>query len=424
MINFLKPTPLLAICLLLLSGPMANAQVRLSIDSCFALAERNYPLVRQYRLIEKSVEYSIENANKSTLPQLSIAGQATYQSAVTELPFDMPGTTVEPLSKDQYRLYGEVNQPITTLFTVKDQKSLLQGNSSIETQKIEVALYKVKERINNLYFGILLIDGQIKQVSLICKDLQTGIDKINTAIANGVALPSDADNLKAELLKAKQRIIELKANRQAYTAMMGHFIGREIAESTELELPQAIASTSDINRPELEVLDLQLQNIHLQNKLIGYKKLPMLSAFVQGGVGRPALNMLSNEMEPYYLGGLRFNWNISSFYTNKNEKKLLALNQDGIGVQKEVFLFNTQVALEQQNADVLKAQELMESDREIIKLRERIKQTTQLQLENGTANSNDYLTAVNAQDQAQQNLLLHQVQMVMAQYNQQITSGN
>lgn len=424
MINYLKPTPLLAICLLLLSGPMANAQVRLSIDSCFALAQRNYPLVRQYRLIEKSAEYSIENANKSTLPQVRIAGQATYQSAVTALPFDMPGTTIEPLSKDQYRLYGEVNQPITTLFTVKDQKSLLQGNSSIETQKIEVALYKVKERINNLYFGILLIDGQTRQVSLMCKDLQTGIDKINTAIANGVALPSDADNLQAELLKANQRIIELKANRQAFTSMMGHFIGMEIMESTELELPKALVSTSDINRPELELLDLQLQNIYLQNKLIGYKKLPMLSAFVQGGVGRPALNMLSNEVEPYYIGGLRFNWNISSFYTNKNEKKLLALNQDGIGVQKEVFLFNTKVAMEQQNADVLKAQELMESDRKIIKLRERIKQSTQLQLENGTANSNDYLTAVNAQDQAQQNLLLHQVQMVMAQYNQQITSGN
>lgn len=410
---------------LLLASPMAQAQeISLTIDSCFALAERNYPLVKQYSLLEKSAEYSLANVNKSTLPQLSIAGQATYQSAVTELPFALPGSDIEPVSKDQYRLYGDVNQPITALFTIKDQKALVQANTGIEAQKIEVALYQIKERINNLYFGILLIDGQIAQVTLMSKDLQTGIDKINSAIDNGVALPSDADNLQAELLKANQRIIELTSNRQAYAAMLGHFIGIEIDANTALLQPAPITTHTEINRPELDLMDLQLQTLQLQTKLINHKKLPMLSAFAQGGIGRPALNMLSNEVEPYYIGGLRLNWNLSSFYTNTNEQQLIQLNQDGIKVQKEVFEFNTTVALEQQNADVLKAQALIKSDQEIIQLREGIIATAQLQLENGTATSNDYLIAVNAKDQAQQNLLLHQIQLVMAQYQHQITSGN
>jgi hypothetical protein len=89
---------------------------------------------------------------------------------------------IPTISKDQYRLYGEVSQSITDLFTVKDQKEYINTNSEIETQKTEVELYKLRERINNLYFGILLIDAQIQQTELLKKDIQSGIDKTNVAI--------------------------------------------------------------------------------------------------------------------------------------------------------------------------------------------------------------------------------------------------
>ena len=155
------------------------------------MAQRNYPLVKQYALLEKSQVYSLSNAAKGVLPQLSLSGQGTYQSEVTGLPISIPGVEIQTLSKDQYKLYGEVVQPITDLFTLKYQKELVQSNVRAETQKIEVELYKLKERINQLFFGILLIDAQIQQTESLKKDIQLGLDKTNAAIANGTALKSN-----------------------------------------------------------------------------------------------------------------------------------------------------------------------------------------------------------------------------------------
>ena len=396
----------------------------LTIDSCFEMAKRNFPLVKQYALIDKSKAYSIDNANKSYLPQFNIGGQATYQSAVTHIPISLPNVKIAELSKDQYKLYGEVSQAITDLFTTNDYRELISANAEIEGQKIEVELYKLKERISNLFFGILLIDAQIQQTELLKKDIQSGIDKVNTAIAYGTALKSSADNLKAELLKANQRTIELKSNRSGYAAMLSYFIDQTVDETTFLIKPSPQIISSTINRPELKLFDFQKRTFEVQNKLIKAKNLPRLNLFLQGGLGRPALNMLSNDVNLYYLAGLRLNWNLAGLYTYKNEKQILSLNQKGLDIQKEIFLFNTNVILHQQNSEVSKMQELIETDNSIITLRESIKNKTKVQLENGTATSTDYLIDVNAQDQAAQNLILHQIQFLMTQYNYQITSGN
>jgi outer membrane protein TolC len=331
---------------------------------------------------------------------------------------------IPTISKDQYRLYGEVSQPITDLFVVKDNKNLIESNMQVETQKVEVEIYKLRERINQLFFGILLIDEQLKQTDLLKKDIQSGIDKTNVAIQNGTATKSSVNILKAELLKANQRTIELKATRKGYAEMLSHFIGTAIDENTTLLKPAPQLVSNTINRPELKFYDLQKKTFDLQNKLITAKNLPRFSLFFQGGLGRPALNMLSNDVQGYYIGGLRLNWNLTGFYTYNKEKKILAVNQDFIDIQRETFLFNTNLNLRQQNSEITKVQELIETDSDIISLRESVKNTTKIQLENGTATTNDYLISVNAEDQARQNLILHEIQLLMAQYNYQTMSGN
>jgi len=414
------------IVLMLICGHWAMAQQNnsLTLDNCLEMAKQNYPLIKQYTLVEKTKEYSITNAQKGYLPQFNIAGQATYQSDVTQIPFSLPGMDIPTMSRDQYRLYGEVSQSITDLFTVKDQKEYINANSEIEVQKTEVELYKLRERINNLFFGILLIDAQIQQTELLKKDIQSGIEKTNVAIANGIALKSTADNLKAELLKTDQRTIELKAARKGYTDMLALFINNPIDENTVLEKPHRQMLTNTINRPELKLFDLQKKSFDAQEKLITAKNLPRLSAFFQGGLGRPGLNMLDNDFQGYYIGGLRLSWNITNFYTYKNEKKMIANSQSMIDIQRETFLFNTNLTLKQQNADITKIQELIETDKSIVTLRESVKNTTQNQLTYGTATTNDYLIAVNAEDQAKQNLILHEIQLLMTEYNTQTTAGN
>lgn len=401
-----------------------TGKIPLGIDSCYAMAQRNYPLVKQYALLEKSQAYSLSNAAKGVLPQLSLAGQGTYQSEVTGLPISIPGVEIQTLSKDQYKLYGEVVQPITDLFTLKHQKELLLSNTKAEVQKIEVELYKLKERINQLFFGILLIDAQIQQTESLKKDIQLGLDKTNAAIANGNALKSSAMVLQAEQLKVVQRTTELKATRRGYVDMLALFIQLPLDTGITLERPVVTLVNNGINRPELRLFAAQRSIFDAQNKLISARNLPRASLFFQSGFGRPALNFLSNDFDSYYTGGIRFTWNLSNFYTSKNERLNLGINQDIIALQQETFLFNTNLTLKQQNAEITKLQELISSDQEIIQLRQNISTIAKNQLEYGTITSNDYLTYLNAADQAQQGLLLHQVQLLLAQYNAKTTAGN
>jgi len=400
----------------------------LSIDSCYAMAKRNYPLVKQYDLIEKSRSYSLNNVAKGYLPQVNIGGYATYQSNVTQpaLNQNLPGALpiFETISKDQYKVYGEVIQPITDLFTLKNNKELIEVNAGVEAQKLKVELYRLRERIDQIYFGMLLIEQQLEQIEIIKKDIQAGINKTNAAIENGIGLKSNLNLLKAEMLKTEQRAIELNAGRKSYADMLSLFIGVPVTENTTLQIPVSPKFSAVIARPEIELYNLQKQVFDVQGSMINARNIPRFSLFLQSGYGRPALNMLSNDFDFFYIGGLRLNWSLTSFYTSQKEREILGLNQNSIDIQKETFLFNTNLAVKQQFNEAAKIESLIQTDNEIIELRESIKNTAQSQLENGVITANDYVIFVNAEDQARQNLLLHQVQLLMVLYNNKTTTGN
>jgi outer membrane protein TolC len=401
----------------------AQNQMVLTIDECYASAREHYPLSRQKDFIEKSKEYSIDNISRGYLPQLSVNGPITYQSDVTKAPVqNIPG--FEELSKDQYKVYGEINQTLYDGGIIREQKQSQEANAITEQQKLETELYKLKERINQLFFGILLIDEQLVQAGLLKQDIENGIKKAEASVANGTALKSSVDVLRAELLKTSQRTIELKSTRTAYLDMLGLFINRSLNNNTVLQKPKEQIISVTINRPELVLYDQQKKNLDIQTNLVTLKSLPKLSLFVQGGYGKPALDMLKNEFDSYYIGGLRFNWLLSGFYTSKKEKQLLDVNRNILDLQKETFLFNTTLNMKQQSSEIKKLEELIGVDREIITLRERIKATATVQLENGSITTSDYLREVNTEDQAKQILLLHQVQLLMTQYNYQVISGN
>ena len=420
-------TKFLSVILFLgLGNSLAVAQSEgrnLSLEECYSLARSNYPLIKQQDLISRTNEFSLDNAQKAVMPQLSVAGQATHQSAVTSIPFKLPNMDIQGLSKSQYKVYAELTQSLTGLVNLKDQKESLNANSAVENQKVEVEMYKLKERINNLYFATLLLDRQKEQIELSIQDLQSGIEKMETAVANGVALRSSASNLKAERLKALQRVTELDFNKKAYLEVLGVMIGQKLDPETKLQTPAALQWNNEIHRPEQTLFSLQRKSLDVQNKLIDNKSLPQFSLFVQGGVGQPALNMLNPQTQGFYIAGLRLAWNLNSFYTQKNEKNIIKNNQRIVDVQEETFLFNTKLNLTQQQTELSKYQELLKTDQEIIDLREQAKNSTLNQLNYGTATSNDYLISVNVVEQAKQNLALHEVQLLMAQYNLQTTSG-
>lgn len=393
-----------------------------SLDSCYIFAKQNYPLVKQYELIAKSKEYSIGNITKGYLPQVTIYGQTTYQSDITELPKNIPG--LPALTKDQYKLYGEVSLPVFDGGIIREQKRIQEAASAAELQQLEAELYQLKARVNQLFFGILLIDGQLRQNALMKDDIQLGLKKVSALIANGTALKSDEDILKAEWIKVNQQTIELKSNRKAFCDMLELFIQRPLDETSVFIKPPGILSPEKINRPELLVYDYQQRILNAQNSMLTAKNRPRLGFFIQGGFGKPALDMFKNSFEPFYLGGLRLSVPLSGFYSLKNERYLIQINKENLNTHRETFLFNTQFSIRQQNTDIDKFREILKADDEIIPLRTNIKKMALASLENGVINSNDYLREVNAEDHARQNKILHEIQLLMAQYNKANTTGN
>lgn len=415
---------ILALGLMLATTAQAQTQAPLSIETCYALAVQHYPLAKQRELIAKSKDYSIENAAKGRLPQISFSGQATYQSDVTQIPIQLPGLDFPTPGKDQYKLYAEASQTLYDGGLIRQQQQAQEARAAVEGQQLDVELYKLKDRVNQLFFGILLLDAQLEQTALLKKDIRLGLNKTEAAIKNGVAFRSSLDILKAESLKADQRTIELTATRKAYSGMLALLIAQSPDQPLVLVSPPPVAVSETINRPELMLFDAQNQSLALQHNLLTARNRPKVSLFLQTGFGRPALNVLSNDFEPYFIGGLRVQYPLSFLYTLKNDKALIDLSRAQVDLQKETFLFNTRLTLRQQNAEIGKLEALLRADEEIIVLRSGIKNTTSVQLENGVVNANDYLREVNAEDQARQNKLLHDIQLRMAQYNHQTTSGN
>jgi outer membrane protein TolC len=422
---FKKIKPVLLTWSLLLTAVGIHSQVTsLTLEECYTLARENYPLFRQTDLIRQSEAYSIDNATKGLLPRVSLHAQASYQSDVTQVPIQIPGMEIPVISKDQYKLYAEASQTLYDGRMTEQQKLLHQANARAEEQKTEVELYTLKERVNQLFFGILLLDEQLIQTDFLKKDIELGLSKTQAAIDLGIALKSSATVLKAELLKINQRSIEIKATRQAYTEMLGLMTHQTLDENTTLVKPDAIIPIQDIHRPEITWYDFRKQSLAVQNNILTAINKPKVSLFLQGGLGRPALNMLSNDVKGYYIGGLRFTWPLTGFYTLNNERAGLEIQEKGIDLQRETFLFNTNLILRQQNAEIKKLQELLASDDEIIELRSSIKTTALAQMENGVITQNDYLREANAEDNARQNKILHEIQLLMAQYSLQTTSGN
>jgi outer membrane protein TolC len=421
---------LLFFILLYTASLTAQTVDKVTLDDCYTWASSNYPVAKQRGLIKQNTALSINTLEKNLLPQIELNAQGSYQSEVTTFALDIPGVKgPTPLSKDQYKATLDVKQVIWDGGVIAMQKKVLGASEQVETQRIEVEIAKLKERVNALYFNILQADANAEILQSLKKDLATRKIKADAAVLNGVALKRDVQTLQVEDLKADQRLTELQLARAAAIRVLGLLTGKSLAENTVFERP-ILRGSSDIglqiDRPELRLFDLQKSLIDEQIKVYSLKNFPRIMAFGTAGYGRPGLNFLKNEFRPYALAGVMFKWNLTDFYskTLNNDLQQIRNNAQVIDIQRDVFLLNTKSVMEQQSAEITKWQSLIATDRQIVSLREKIKASATAQVENGTLTTNDYLIELNAESQARLNLALHELQLLLSQINLKTTVAN
>jgi len=426
---------ILFLFLLLLCQLSANAQ-SLTIETCQVKAKENYPLVKQYGLIEQTARYNISNANKGYLPQLALSAKATYQSDVTQIPSSL-GEVLSKLSgkpfsfpalpKDQYQAVLEATQVIWDGGVISTQKKITNISTEVEKQKLEVDLYTLKDRVNQLFFGVLLLNEQLKQNDILKNDLLTNYNRLNAYKQNGIAYQSDLDAISVEQLNANQRESDLKSTKKSFYIMLSALTGITINDQTELTKPiidLSILKETSNHRPELRLFEAQSNLYESQKTLLNAGNSPKIGAFIQGGYGQPGLNMFTIGFSPFYVGGIRFSWNISNLYSQKNNINKIDVSRKTVDIQKETFLFNNDIITKQQQTEIEKLRSTLGNDDEIIRLRQNIKKAAASKVENGTASISDLIREINAENQALQLKSVHEIQLLLNIYQLKNNTNN
>ena len=384
-----------------------HCAAQLTIEECYAKARDNYPEVKQYGLIAKAEAYNISNAAKGYLPQLALSAQATYQSDVTKLPFDEGllaplGIDIPTLGKDQYKVTLDMSQTIWDGGGIKARKKAIRAGAEAERRQADVSLYALRARVNQLFFGILLIEAQIEQSQLLQGELQRNCNRVKAYIDGGVASAADLDALSVELLRARQDEAQLIHSRRAYAAMLSQLTGITLADSTRLERPEATPTeaTAAINRPELALYDAQLGSLKAEDAGITATIMPRLSLFATGGYGRPGLDMLEDKARLFGIAGLRLQWNIGSLYTRRDSRRRVEADMERVENSRNTFIFNTQMEATGQREAISRLESQLEYDDEIIRLRRNVRLASEAKMAGGTISGTDLARDIDAEQQA------------------------
>lgn len=415
--------------ILLLTSLLASLAVcaQPSVERCKEMAREHYPLIRRYGLIEQSRDYTLSNAARAWLPQVTLSGQATLQSDVVSWPEEfesmlaMQGLDMPGIRRDQYKMQIDVQQTLWDGGKSRTDRAIAEGEAAQERMSTEVELYAVDSRVEDIYFGILLMQEQQRQIGEMMQRLQTNLDQVNALVENGMAMQADADAVEVQLLTQRQSLGQVEARLQSFRRILGLFIGEELGEAP---LPMPVAEEPvgyDSERPELQLMDAQMALLQAREQMVDVSLAPRVALFAQGYYGYPGLNMFENMVSHRWtlngIVGVRMNWNISSLYTSKTSRRQLQNARDNVMLQREVFAFNSRLQAEQESAEVRRIREAIADDDRIVALRSRVREAAEVRLQEGMIDTHDLLGKISDETSAKIARSTHQIELVKAIYD-------
>ncbi|HKI89108.1 MAG TPA: TolC family protein [Draconibacterium sp.] len=410
--------------LLLLPAQLIFAQNEVSLDNCYSWARENYPSLKQAEIWQEITSLKKENTKTNFLPQVSLNGQVTYQSAVTKVDIAMPGISIPSVSKDQYKAYADFRQTIwdggLTAANLELEDAVLKSNLS----QVEVELYKLNDQVAQAFFTVLAINKQKSVLAAQKTTLQEQLKVVQSGIKNQVLEKSSALALEAEIINIEQNELQLDAGKNTALKMLSILTGHTISVDSKLEFQQsAISPETQFTRPELQLFSNQSVQLETQMNLLDKSRNPKVFGFGQAGYGRPGLNMLNDKFDSYYLVGLGLSWNVFDWKKTTRQKQVLQLQQQTIQHQEETFMQNMNLLLAQQSEQIDKLGKMLEKDNQLVELKTEITKTTASKLENGTINSAEYVRDLQAETVSKINRELHQIQLDEAKEKYNLIKG-
>ena len=417
---------LLLLSVLAVLFPAVRAQ---SLEECRQAAEHNYPIIRQYDLIARTTELTVRNIQKAWFPQISVTAQGSYQNKVTAWPenlqglFAQMGLQLQGLSRDQYKVGIDVRQTLFDGGTIGSQREIARGEGAVQAAQTEVDLYKIGQRVHEMYFALLLLDEQLRLNADINALLRSNEAQLAAMLKSGTASAGDFENVKAERLSAEQQQTELLSQRQTLQRLLSLFCGIPVDSIRQPAVPNL--PSGENKRPELRLFDRRLQLTDAQEKALDAQLLPQLGFFAQGYYGNPGLNLFEDMMKRRWswngIAGLKLTWNLSALYTHRNEKSKLRVQRELIENARQQFLFNNQLDETQQSENVRRFHAIAQRDGEIIALRTAVRKAAESKLAHGIIDVNGLLREINKENAAKTQQAIHEIDMLKAMYDQKFS---
>ena len=412
--------------LIIISLTIFNLKSQLTLEHCQELARENYPAIKKYGLLEKSLEIDLSDINKSWLPSISLYGQGTIQNITPSFPKALEdvlaqmGQKIKGLGKLQYKVGVDVSQPIWDGGASKAKRDMTRSQDEMQKASLEVELYALRQKVENIFFAILLADEQINQSRLTLELLYANLSLLESMYKNGTAMKSDIDMVKAQALTLKQTIIQVESSEGSYRNLLGIYIGEDVSNETLITPKALVPNSLNSERPELQLFESRLRTAESSRNLINASLMPKIGLFAQAYYGYPGFDyfksMMNRDLSFNILAGVKASWNIDSFFYKKNRLTKIDLDLSSIEIEKEIFLFNSNLQTEKELEAIQGLKKVMKDDAEIIELRQNVRKAAESQLRNGIIDATVLLSKITDENIARLTAKLHEIQYIQQIY--------
>lgn len=408
---------------------LSSVQLRaITIEDCYRMVRENYPLIHQYGLTEMMSQYSFENAAMGYVPRITLLAQASYQSDAVAFPEEfnsllkMAGIEMDGMPKDLYKVQLDISQTLWDGGYAKAQREAIKAEQEVSRLTLDKDMDALRTRVNQMYFGILVMEANLKANSCMDTLMTSNMKVVESAVENGTATQSDMDKVRVEILSLRQQRVQLESTLRTYKDMLAIMIGRKIEDDEVFEKPQMqLVDLSRNSRTELMLFDAQIRQIESQKKMLDVAVMPKFALFAQGWYGRPGLNMFNdmmyNRLTWNGIAGITMKWDITGFYTRKNDRRKIELSQKSVAAQRDVFKWNTDIQQTQIQNEIDRMYRLKESDDEIVRLRTSVREASESKYRNGVITLNDLLRDITEENSAVISSSLHELEMLKNIYD-------
>jgi outer membrane protein TolC len=397
-----------------------SAQDTVTLFQCHQRATENAPRLKDRDVIRQSGELKTEMAGTSWFPSLDLNGKLSYQSDVVTITLADPGIPVAfpEVPKDQYGLNLDLTQTIYDGGITRQKKAYEQAATAAALQQVEVDLYTLKNRVNQYYFTVLMLQEQRKNLEIHLDNLNQRRGVMQAAIEEGALLEEELKVIDVEILKLRQAMNEVESRKLSMLGVLDLLCGGGISSGTFLQKPELEGLLEEEGvRPEYLLFELKDASMEASKELISKKRMPVLYAFGQTGYGKPGYNMLSGEWDFYYMVGAGLRWNIWDWNSSSREKQVIQNQQQLLMNQQEDFTRELETLKVQERARMNQCKQSIIYEKQVLELQEQISESAAAKMENGTITATEYITEINKENLARISMETHRIQLLQAMAN-------